>query len=200
MDPMLVTCATSQSRGWLKLEARCQVRRGRGEECSGARAVQRGRAAGKAGGSRVRKRDGAAARAYIEHGSHARDSRDVPVQGLVEAGGVLPGAERREARDAQARVRCAAAAGCRQGKKLACGGAMEGSKPGRTWNMSRMLVTCATSQSRGWLKLEASCQVRRGGGEGCSGARGVQRRRAAGKAGGSCAVARWGSGPRVPRT
>ena len=150
--------------------------------------------------ARVRGRDGAAARAYIEHVNHARDLRDVPVQGLVEAGGVLPGAERREARDAQARVRCAAAAGCRQGKKLACGGAMEGSKPGRTWNMSRMLVTCATSQSRGWLKLEASCQVRRGGGEGCSGARGVQRRRAAGKAGGSCAVVRWGSGPRVPRT
>ena len=30
-----------------------------------------------------------------------------------------------------------------------------GSGPGRTENMPYMLVTCATSQSRGWLKLEA---------------------------------------------
>ena len=72
-----------------------------------------------------------------------------------------------------------------------------GSGPERTLNMSPMFVTCATSQSRGWLKLEASCQVRKGE---CSGVRGVQRRRAAGKVGGSRAVARWGSGPGVPRT
>ena len=68
-----------------------------------------------------------------------------------------------------------------------------GSGPGRTENMPYMLVTCATSQSRGWLKLEAYCQVRRGGGEECSVVRGVQRRRAAGKA-----VARRGSSPGVP--
>ena len=42
----------------------------------------------------MRWRDGAAARAYIEHGVHARDLRDVPVQGLVEAGSALPGVER----------------------------------------------------------------------------------------------------------
>ena len=66
----------------------------------------------------------------------------------------------------------AAAAGSRQGGRLECGGAM-GQRPGRTQNIASMLVTCATSQSRGWLKLEAPCQVRRGGGEECSGARGV---------------------------
>ena len=49
-------------------------------------------------------------------------------------------------------------AGCRQGGRLACGGAM-GRRPGRTVNMRCMLVTCATSQSRGWLKLEENCQV-----------------------------------------
>ena len=62
----------------------------------------------------------------------------------------------------------------------------------------------STFQSRGWLKLEAPCQVWIGGGEKCGpkrgGVRGVQRRRAAGKVGGSSAVARWGSGPGVPRT
>ena len=42
----------------------------------------------------MRWRAGAAARAYREHVSHACDLRDVPVQGLVEAGGVLPGVER----------------------------------------------------------------------------------------------------------
>ena len=89
---MLVTCATSQSRGWLKLETLCQVRRGGGEEGSGARGCR---------------------------------------------GGGL----------------------CRQGGRLACGGAT-GQRPGRTQNMDVMLVTCATSQSRGWLKLEADCQVR----------------------------------------
>ena len=126
MLSMYTTCATSQSRGWLKLEASCQVRRRAGEEYSGVRRVQRR-------GARVRWRDGSAARAYPEHVFHVRDLRDVPVQGLVEAGGALPGAER-----------------------------------GR----------------RGLLRP----------------ARGVQRRRAAGKAGGSRAVARWGSGPGVPRT
>ena len=83
----------------------------------------------------------------------------------------------------------AAAAGSRQGGRLECGGAM-GQRPGRTQNIASMLVTCATSQSRGWLKLEAPCQVRQGGGEVCSGARRVQRRRAEGNAGGSCVVAR----------
>ena len=87
------------------------------------------------------------------------------------------------------------AAGCRQGGRLACAGAM-GQQPGRTLNMFVMCVTCATSQSRGWLKLEAPCQVRKAGGEECSGVCKVQRRRAAGKAGGLCAM--WGSGPGVP--
>ena len=51
-----------------------------------------------------------------------------------------------------------------------------GLRPGRTLNIANMLLTCATSQSRGWLKLEASCQVRRRKGEECSGdAWGVQR-------------------------
>ena len=134
MPPMFVTCATSQSRGWLKLEAPCQVWRGGGEECSGARGCRGGGLQARRE-ARVRWRDGAAARAYPEHAHashvHVRDLRDVPVQGLVEAIGELPGVERG-----------------RQG----------------------MLRRCA------W----------------------VQRRRAAGKAGGSCAVARWGSGPGVP--
>ena len=78
----------------------------------------------------MRGRAGAAAWAYPEHEVHARDLRDVPVQGLVEAGGLLPGVER--GRRAMLR---------------------------RTW---------------------------------------VQRRRAAGKVGGSCAGARWGSGVGVP--
>ena len=61
------------------------------------------------------------------------------------------------------------AAGCRQGGRLVCGGAL-GQRRGRTLNMLRMLVTCATSQSSGWLKLETPscqppCQVWRGGGE-----------------------------------
>ena len=90
-------------------------------------------------------------------------------------------------------------AGCRQGGRRVRGGAM-GQRPGRTPNMSPVFATRATSQSRGWLKLRAYCQVRRGGGEGCSGERGVQRRRAAGKAGGARAVARWGSGRGVPGT
>ena len=80
--------------------------------------------------ARVRGRDGAAARAYIEHVNHARDLRDVPVQGLVEAGGGLPGAERAR-RGVLRRAWCTAAAGCRQGEKLVCGGAM-GQRPGRT--------------------------------------------------------------------
>ena len=66
--------------------------------------------------------------------------------------------------------------------------------------MNRMFVTCATSQSRGWFKLDAPCQeVRRGRGEVCSGEGGLWRR-AVGKAGGSRAVAQWGStsGPDVP--
>ena len=60
--------------------------------------VQRRRAAGKAGGSRAVARwpmGQQPARAYIEHVFHVRDLRDVPVQGLVEIPGVLPGAERR---------------------------------------------------------------------------------------------------------
>ena len=93
----------------------------------------------------------------------------------------------------------AEAAGCRQGGRLVCGGAM-GQRPGRTVNISFMLVTCETFQSRGWLKSTALCQVRRGGGEGGSGVRGVQSRQAAGKVGGSRAVARWGSGSGVHRT
>ena len=37
-----------------------------------------------------------------------------------------------------------------------------GQRPGRTWNVLPMSVTCATSQSRVWLKMVADCQVRRG--------------------------------------
>ena len=45
------------------------------------------------------------------------------------------------------------AAGCTQGGRLACGGAM-GQRPGRTANMYLMLVTCATSQEpMGSLKV-----------------------------------------------
>ena len=79
----------------------------------------------------MRWRDGAALWAYPEHAVHVRDLRDVPVEGLVEIVGVLPGAER---------------------------------------------------GTRGMLRQ----------------ARVVQRRRAAVNAGGSCAVARWVSGPGVP--
>ena len=61
MPYMLVTCATSQSRGWLKLEAYCQVRRGEGEECSQARVGCRGGALQARQEARVRWRDGAAA-------------------------------------------------------------------------------------------------------------------------------------------
>ena len=80
--------------------------------------------------ARVRWRDGAAARAYMEHVSHARDSRDVPVQGLVEIAGVLPRVER-GGREMLRRALGVAAAGCRQGGRLACGGAM-GQRLGRT--------------------------------------------------------------------
>ena len=100
---MFVTCATSQSRGWLKLETPCQVRRGAGEVCSGVCVGCRGGGLQARRQARVRGRDSAAARAYPEHVFHARDLRDVPVQGLVEAGGNLPGAKRRR-RGAQAYV------------------------------------------------------------------------------------------------
>ena len=146
----------------------------------------------------MRWQNGAAAQAYPEHVIHGRDLRDVPVQGLVEIVGRLPGAERGR-RGMLTRAWNAEAAGCRQGGRLACGGKM-GQRPGRTLNMPYMFVTCKTSQSRGWLKLEAPCQVRRGDGEKCSGMPGVQRRRAPGKAGGLRAVERWSSGPGVHRT
>ena len=116
--------------------------------------------------ARVRWRDGAAARAYIEHGSHARDSRDVPVQGLVEAAGVLPGVERgrremlRRAWVQRRRLHARREARVRWRDV--------GQRPGLTLNMYSMFVTRPTSQSRGWLKLEAYCQVRRGGGKECS--------------------------------
>ena len=80
--------------------------------------------------ARVRWCDGAAARAYIEHEPHARDLRDVPVQGLVEAVGALPGVERGR----RGVLRCAWVhrdVGCRQGGKRVCGGAM-GQRPGLT--------------------------------------------------------------------
>ena len=89
----------------MKLEAYCQVRRGGGEQCSGERVGCRGGGLQARREARERWRDGAAARAYIEHVFHARDLRDVPVQGLVEVVGKLPGAER-EARKAQACVGC----------------------------------------------------------------------------------------------
>ena len=78
----------------------------------------------------MRWRDGAAARAYREHVPHARDLRDVPVQGLVEAGGVLPGAER-EARSAQARVGCRGGGLQARREARVCCGAMR-QRPGRT--------------------------------------------------------------------
>ena len=74
--------------------------------------------------------DGAAGRAYIEHVCHVRDLRDVPVQGLVEAGGVLPGAER-EARSAQARVGCRGGGLQARREARVCGGTM-GQRPGHT--------------------------------------------------------------------
>ena len=200
ISPMLVTCATSQSRGWLKSRASCQVRRGGGKEYAQARAGCRAGMLQARLEARVRWRDGAAARAYIEHAVHARDLRDVPVQGLVEAGRLLPGAERREARSALRRAWGGEAAGGRQGGRLACGGAM-GQRPGRTANIQYMFVTCATSQSKDWLKLETPCQVRREVGEECSGKRvwcsggGLQARRQARVRG-----ARLGSGPGVPGT
>ena len=113
------------------------LRRAWGAEAAGART---------AGGACAVARCGAAARACLEHHVHARDSPDVPVQGLVEAGS-LPGVERGEARDAPARM-VAEAAGCRQGGRLVCGGAM-GQRPGLTMNINHMVVTCATFQSRG---------------------------------------------------
>ena len=70
-----------------------------------------------------------------------------------------------------------------------------GQRPGLTLNMSLMYVTFATFQSRGWLKLSADCQARRGGEARDAEARVDAEAAAAGKAGGSCAVARWGSGP-----
>ena len=76
-------------------------------------------------------RDGAAARAYREHEIHVRDLRDVPVQGLVEAGGVLPGAERGR-RGLLRGAWGAEAAGCTPGGRLACGGAM-GQQPARAY-------------------------------------------------------------------
>ena len=102
--------------------------------------------------ARVRWRDGAAARAYPEHRFHARDLRDVPVQGLVEAGGALPGVES-ESRGMLRRAWGAEAAGCTQGGRLVCGRAME-QRAGRTLNMYAMFVTCATSQEpMGSLKV-----------------------------------------------
>ena len=61
----------------------------------------------------------------------------------------------------------AEAAGCRQGTRLAFGGAMR-QLPGRTENMPPMSLTRATSQSKGWLKLEAYCQVQKVEGHECS--------------------------------
>ena len=90
---MFVTCATFQSRGWLKLSASCQVRRGEARGVLRRAWMQRRRLQVRRE-ARVWWRDGAAARAYIEHALHVRDLRDVPVQGLVEAGGLLPGVER----------------------------------------------------------------------------------------------------------
>ena len=118
---MSVTCPTSQSRGWLKLGALCQVRAGGGEKWSHMTGAE---AAGCRQGGRLLARVRCSAlgqrRAYREHASHARDLRDVPVQRLVEAGGVLPGAERGRARNVQ-RAWGSEAAGCRQGRRLACG-------------------------------------------------------------------------------
>ena len=71
----------------------------------------------------MRWRDGAAARAYIEHAVHARDLRNVPVQGLVEVVGFLPGAENGR-RGMLRGAWNAEASGCRQGGRLVCGGLM----------------------------------------------------------------------------
>ena len=77
--------------------------------------------------ARVRWRDWAAAQAYLEHVFHAHDLRDVPVQGLVEAGGTLPGAERgrrgmlRRAWGAERRRAAGKAGGSRVMARCGCG-------------------------------------------------------------------------------
>ena len=58
---MLVTCATSQSRGWLKLEENCQVWREVEARNAQARVGCRGGALQARQEARVRWRDGAAA-------------------------------------------------------------------------------------------------------------------------------------------
>ena len=77
-----------------------------------------------------------------------------------------------------------------------CGGAV-GQRPGLTKNIASMFVTFATFQSRGWLKLSVFCRAETGE-AGDAEARVDAEAAAAGKAGGSCAVARWGSGPGLP--
>ena len=114
----------------MKLEAYCQVWRGGGEEGSQARVGAEAAGCRQGGRLACGGAMGQRPRAYIEHGSHVRDLRDVPVQGLVEAGGALPVVER--GRRGMLRLCVGAeAAGCRQGGRLVGGGAM-GQRPGRT--------------------------------------------------------------------
>ena len=135
----------------------------------------------------MRLRNGAAlaARTYLEHVLHVRDVRDVPVQGLVEAGGELPGAGLQARWEAGVRWRNGAAARAYMEhvfhvrdlrdvpvqELVKAGGALPVGLPGAERGRRAM--------------LRRAC---------------VQRRRAAGEAGGLCAVARWGSGQSVPRT
>ena len=194
---MFVTCSTSQSRGWLKLEAYCQVRRGGGEQCSGERVGCRGGGLQARREARERWRDGAAARAYIEHVFHARDLRDVPVQGLVEVVGKLPGAER-EARKAQACVGCSG--GGLQARWEARVRRRDGGAARAYQEHSVHARDLRDVPVQGLVEIVGVLPVVERGRRGMLRHAWVQRRRAARKAGGSLAVARWGSGPGVPRT
>ena len=78
------------------------------------------------GGHRVR---GAA---HGKHDNHVPDTGGVPAEGLVEGLRPLPRVASRG--NGAGHAWGAAGAGCRQGGRLVCGGAM-GQRPGRTTNM-----------------------------------------------------------------
>ena len=149
----------------------------------------------------MRWRDGAAARAYIEHLYHVLDLRDVPVKGLVEAGGVLPCAER----DGRGMLRPCVVVQRRRAAGKAAGSRVRW-RNGAAARAYREHAEHARDLRdvpvQGLVEAgEVRCHVWQRGGRGMLIAtRGVQRRRAPGKAGGSRAVARWGSGPGVHRT
>ena len=152
----------------------------------------------------MRLRNGAAlaARTYLEHVLHVRDVRDVPVQGLVEAGGELPGGERGGGGEECSGVRCRGAglqarweAGVRWRNGAAARAYIEHVFHVRDLRdvPVQELVKAGGALPVGLPGAERGrrAMLRRA----C-----VQRRRAAGEAGGLCAVARWGSGQSVPRT